>query len=77
MQASGTLIYRSTETEIAIAQPFNIDYLFRIGVRLPEGANGVTLYGELQHLTDDWLSTAPIPKLLISYGLLLSIERLE
>ncbi|HUX21774.1 MAG TPA: hypothetical protein VMW69_11090 [Spirochaetia bacterium] len=44
------------------------DWMVRAGIVTPSHSRGIALYGELQHLSDDWVSPAPTPVTLVSFG---------
>jgi len=74
LSGGAALILRSQETRVTVTETTALDWHLRAGLRLEgEGSRSGTLtaYGQLQSLSDDWMSLEPKAALLLSYGLLI------
>ena len=70
-----SFIRRETE-ETPVLNSVNpgLDWFFRTGYRTPGRAGGITLYYQIEKITDPWEDNAPQPVLLQAVGIVLSID---
>jgi hypothetical protein len=75
LQADATLLYRTADTRVTVTEHWTLDWSASTGLRTPRragaGAGRLGLYVKLEKVTDDWMSLAPRPLLLVSGGILL------
>jgi hypothetical protein len=69
------VIGRGRDTRVTVLSILALDWHVRAGVRLAgkeAGAGTLAAYGQLQSLSDDWMSLEPVPATMFSFGLLIA-----
>lgn len=57
-----SLINRGTDTQVSVAEEWNLDWLVRAGAAMKLGRGGLRLQYALERITDDWASLSPSPE---------------
>lgn len=75
VQARATFLFRTTGTRVTVTEPRALDWDASTGVRTPRrggsDAGRLGLYVKIERVSDDWMSLAPRPLVLVSAGALL------
>jgi len=71
-----SLIHRETEeTPVQNVLSPGHDWYFRAGYRTPGRAGGVSLYYQVERITDGWEDKTPEPRILHALGIVMSIDK--
>ncbi|MBN1699103.1 MAG: hypothetical protein JW881_16405 [Spirochaetales bacterium] len=73
LQVELDLLFRDPKSDVRVASGFAVDWSIRAGVRLFGREKGLSLYTNLESLSDDWLTNEPEEAVLFSFGLLFYI----
>ncbi len=69
-----SLIGRTPESRVSINSEYNMDYLFRAGYQLRGKKGGLSLYYQVEHITDDVITLTPVPVTIQAVSVLFEIS---
>lgn len=74
LQGEMNMISRKTDIEVQVPPGFSIDFSLKSGIRLFKREKGLTIYTELESLSDNWITNYSETAVLFSFGILFYVQ---